>query len=168
LFLFYAGHRAAWRMDGPHWRFFIGSYLAVLSILFDLATSDRRLARALLGVVLWGAFSFTLYQWSCSTPPYWFHLVTGASPGETYDSNTGIALSAYARKLFLEPVGTSPIAFSLFSWFPNARIFAGFSGFRIFLLQGPDRWVLTLGTLFALACLPWLGMRVGRANVSDS
>lgn len=147
LLIFFIGHTTSWNMDGPHFRFFIGSYVAVLVIWLELARRFRpSLAKASLVVLSVAAAWYTCFEWASCPTSYWMKIVTGSAFFEHYAAYNGSTTPAFLRKMVLEPIGLSPLGFTIYSWFSSSTVFSSLSQFKRYALSGPPLWILTATT----------------------
>ncbi|MBM4303025.1 MAG: hypothetical protein FJ112_01720 [Deltaproteobacteria bacterium] len=162
IFLFNAGHRSYWKTDGPHFRFFIGSFVAVLQILFEFkAFISERTKTAIKWLMVFGAIWYSLFVWSGANAYIWtsLYLFKGGFTAN-YMAYDGTSMPAHLRKLILEPIGLSPIVFSLFSMFPDVPIFSSFSKMQKYTIHGCSLYSLALASLVAVATF-FLGSKRG-------
>lgn len=167
VFLFNAGHRGYWKTDGPHFRFFLGSFAAVLQLLHELSPqfSDRT-KTAIKAIMVFGAIWYSLFVWSGADAYNWtgLYLFKGGL-NASYVAYDGSAMPAHLRKLLIEPLGLSPVVFSLFSGFPNAPIFSKFSNMQKYAIHGCALYLLALSSIVATATVI-LGLRCNKKSPS--
>ncbi len=151
VFFFNAGHRGHWKTDGPHFRFFIGSYVAVLQILLELGPSfSRSIQKVIKAALIFGCLWYTLFVWTGADAYNWTRLYTfEGGLSSSYTAYDGSETPAYLRKFVLEPVGLSPIFFSAFSFFKDKELFLQFSHLKKYAIQGCSLAVLISVTLFS-------------------
>ncbi len=157
LVLFAAGHRYKWTLDSPNLRFFIGCYFGGLAILMELSKSATpRLKSTIRWTLLFGAAWYTLYVWTNVHTSLFVKLITFQQGVDMYAAYDGSQTSTYLRKLFLEPIGMSPIGFSLYSWGNHLEVFSRFSVFRQYAISGIQLYLLTIYSALGAGITVWL------------
>ncbi len=169
LLVFFVGHRGAYFFDGPHFRFLIASYLAVLTILFELTRSgSARFQKATQWALIVGALWFTTYIWAGVLPHSFIEIASGAGFNQLAADYTGATRPLMWRKFILEPVGTSPVGFAVYSWFKDAPSFSSLESFRVYALKGPSLWTLTFLCFLIPAYLGRISLRLWRKRAPAS
>ena len=150
--LFLVGHSALWGSMSHVglWeglpmqvRYLIGSYAGAIVVWLELVP---QLSEVYLRFSRWlamlGAMWYTAFIWAGGESFTWYALLTGN--GVAYVAYDGSTTNSALRKLLLEPIGLSPMAFSFYSSFPSIALFSKFQIFTKYALVGPELWILNV------------------------
>jgi SAM-dependent methyltransferase len=91
------------------------------------------------GEAIWS----TAFYWASGDTIVWLQLLQGHW-GKGYVSHDGSSIPVAWRMLVVEPIGASPIPFSLFSTFCASAWLDRFASFRVYALSGPRLGVLAV------------------------
>lgn len=148
--IFYIGHSGYLTYTGPQLRLFLGTYAAVACIAFELLSLNRNFFLGFTLVTVFQSLWLTGFEFAQLSPELWFQLLTG-NLHQTYAAYDGSLLPLGVRKLVLEPIGLSPIAFSIYSLWNHTPVFSKFSQFAIYALNGPRLWILAASSSATMA-----------------
>lgn len=165
-FLFHSAHAAWWKKDPQQIRYLIGTYAGVLILVFELLPQCSRWVRNLfLSLMVIGALTLTLYNFVGADINSGTLILSGKiwSNHTRYFAYDGSSYPLFYRKFILEPLGTAPLGFSVFSWVSKLGLLNPFQNFQSYALRGVSLWLSTFVTVGSLSYL--LGLLYFLPNV---